>query len=115
MDFNSPYGEGFKVKEDSVPLESNWLGPRSFRSRDLIDEDLNGATVPYERAASDNLTSEPSVVGVNEPTGGQQVSDKRKVISAEKNKATNVSGASSEKNAKKYSPFVTVSSKQSGK
>ncbi len=115
VDFNSPYGEGFKVKEDSVPLESNWLGPRSFRSRDLIDEDLNGATVPYERAASDNLTSEPSVVGVNEPTGGQPVSDKRKVISAEKNKATNVSGASSEKNAKKYSPFVTVSSKQSGK
>jgi len=68
--------------------DTMWLGPETFRSREIAADEVQVQASPYKRAVSEDLTAEPSV-----PT--ENATDK---------------GAT--KPVKKYSPFITISSKQ---
>ncbi len=89
-----------------------WLGPDAFRPRERVDE-KDRRDEQYERAAAEDLTAEPSDAGELPASNFQPLPESPVVATSEDGASGTSTNSAPLSSAKKYSPFLTVTSKRS--
>lgn len=113
VDFNAPV---VAPEESSSLQDALWLGDLSFRSRQETDDEERRPE-PYERAVSEDLTAEASELDVDDLTvGGPSLQDQCEDLASNNESVPEIaSDVPSVAPVRKFSPFLTVTSKREGK